>query len=323
MSNESISNLNSDEIALLTKVARLYYEQNVRQPEIADRLALSQSRVSRLLKQAQEVGIVRISVVSPLAQQAELADRLRDHLGLRDVIIASVDTDDEPVALAAIGAAGAHYLESTLSSTDRVGISSWSATLLAVADAMDVGATRVSQIIQMQGGVGNPAAQVEATRLTDQFATITSAEPMYLAAPGLVASKQVRDGLLTDPYIAEVVASWQNLSVALVGIGGLQPSPLLKDSGNTINDADLNKLRAAGAIGDLCLHFFDAQGQAVSTDLEERIIGIGAPELIRVPRRIGFAGGQRKLDAIKAAADGQWIDVLITDSMTAQALLEL
>ena len=321
MLNESISSLSNDEIALLTKVSRLYYEQSIRQPEIADRLALSQSRVSRLLKQAQDVGIVRITVVSPVTEQAELADRLRERLGLRDVVIAPVDDSQESVVLQAIGAAGANYLESTLSVSDRVGISSWSATLLAVADAMNAGTTKVNQIVQMQGGVGNPAAQVQATRLTDQFAKITSAEPKYLAAPGLVASKQVRDGLLTDPYIAEVVTSWQQLSVALVGIGGLQPSPLLKDSGNTISQSDLNRLREAGAIGDLCLHFFDAAGSAVSTDLEQRIIGISADNLLNVPRRIGFAGGSRKIEAIRAAAKGNWIDVLVTDSITALALL--
>ena len=321
MLNESISSLSNDEIALLTKVSRLCYEQSIRQPEIADRLALSQSRVSRLLKQAQDVGIVRITVVSPVTEQAELADRLRERLGLRDVVIAPVDDSQESVVLQAIGAAGANYLESTLSVSDRVGISSWSATLLAVADAMNAGATKVNQIVQMQGGVGNPAAQVQATRLTDQFAKITSAEPKYLAAPGLVASKQVRDGLLTDPYIAEVVTSWQQLSVALVGIGGLQPSPLLKDSGNTISQSDLNRLREAGAIGDLCLHFFDSAGSAVSTDLEQRIIGISAGTLLNVPRRIGFAGGSRKIEAIRAAAKGNWIDLLVTDSITALALL--
>ena len=248
-------------------------------------------------------------------------DGLRERLGLRDVVIAPVDDSQESVVLQAIGAAGANYLESTLSVSDRVGISSWSATLLAVADAMNAGATKVNQIVQMQGGVGNPAAQVQATRLTDQFAKITSAEPKYLAAPGLVASKQVRDGLLTDPYIAEVVTSWQQLSVALVGIGGLQPSPLLKDSGNTISQSDLNRLREAGAIGDLCLHFFDSAGSAVSTDLEQRIIGISAGTLLNVPRRIGFAGGSRKIEAIRAAAKGNWIDVLVTDSITALALL--
>jgi DNA-binding transcriptional regulator LsrR (DeoR family) len=162
---------------------------------------------------------------------------------------------------------------------------------------------------------------VQATRLTDQFATVTGAQAKYLPAPGLVASKAVRDGLLGDPYIAEVSNDWNRLNVALLGIGALQPSPLLKDSGNTISEADLQLLRDAGAVGDVCLHFFDENGRVVSSDLDERILSIAAKQLFAVSRRVGFAGGKRKAAAIQAAAKANWIDVLITDSVTAKAIL--
>ena len=49
----------------MVKVARLYHEHDVRQPEIARRLHISQARVSRLLKQAEADGIVRTTVVVP------------------------------------------------------------------------------------------------------------------------------------------------------------------------------------------------------------------------------------------------------------------
>ena len=42
--------LNSEDTRLMTRVARMYHEQGVRQPEIAERLNISQPRVSRLLK---------------------------------------------------------------------------------------------------------------------------------------------------------------------------------------------------------------------------------------------------------------------------------
>src|SRR4051812_28630990 len=38
-----------DQVRLLTKVARMYHERGMRQPEIAAQLRLSQPRVSRLL----------------------------------------------------------------------------------------------------------------------------------------------------------------------------------------------------------------------------------------------------------------------------------
>lgn len=307
----------------MTKVARLYHEQKVRQPEIASRLSISQSRVSRLLSQAIEIGVVRITVVSPTSVHPELEEQLRERLGLRDVVVAHVDDDSEESALSAIGSAGATYLGTTLTDGDRIGLSSWSATLLAVVDAMSPNGTNVTEIVQIQGGVGNPAAQVQATRLTDRFAAVTGAQAKYLAAPGLVGSKAVRDGLLADPYISEVTTDWNQLSVALLGIGALQPSPLLKDSGNTISEADMQLLRNAGAVGDVCLHFFDRYGKVVSSELDERIISITAEQLFAVPRRVGFAGGKRKAEAIFAAAKAKWIDVLITDSVTANALIKL
>jgi DNA-binding transcriptional regulator LsrR (DeoR family) len=118
-----------------------------------------------------------------------------------------------------------------------------------------------------------------------------------------------------------VVGSWDSLDVALLGIGALQPSPLLADSGNSLNPDDLAGLSEQGAVGDVCLHFFDTNGVHVPSSFEDRTIGISAGKLRAIPRKIGFAGGPRKLEAIRAAAIGGWVDVLVTDSATAAALL--
>ena len=313
------------ELALLTKVARLYHEQGVRQPEIAARLSMSQSRVSRILSMAQELGIVRITVQSPEGAHNDLEDAVRERFGLRDVVVAHVDPDsseDDSTVQAAIGAAGANYLQTTLTTGERVGISSWSSTLLAVVDGMMPKVSKASEILQLQGGVGNPAVQAQANRLTDYLARLTGAQARFLGAPGVVASVEVRDGLLQDPYIAEVVGSFANLDVALVGIGAVQPSALLAQSGNIVSDDELSALAGLGAVGDICLHFYDAAGAPVVTSLEDRTIGISAAGLRAIPRRIGFAGGHRKLDAIRAAAIGGWVNVLVTDSVTAAALME-
>jgi len=162
---------------------------------------------------------------------------------------------------------------------------------------------------------------VSATRLTARFSELTGGEPKYLAAPGVVGSSAARDALLSDPYVREVVAAWQGLTTALVGIGTLEPSPLLAESGNSISDVDQAELRSLGAVGDVCLHYFDADGAPVRSSLDDRVLGIPAALLRRVPRRIGVAGGMRKFEAIRAALRGGWINVLITDSQVASALI--
>jgi DNA-binding transcriptional regulator LsrR (DeoR family) len=119
-----------------------------------------------------------------------------------------------------------------------------------------------------------------------------------------------------------VAADWQNLTMALVGIGSLQPSQLLRASGNAIDPADQNKLRALGAVGDVCNRYFDIDGQLVQSDLDSRVVGINPETLRAIPRRIGLAGGTRKHDAIRAALTGNWVNVLVTDLSTARALLQ-
>ena len=71
-------------------------------------------------------------------------------------------------------------------------------------------------------------------------------------------------------------------------------------------------------VGDV--RYFDAAGELVPSDLDGRVVGISAGTLRRVPHRVGFAGGAAKHAAIHAALTGGWINVLITDIDTAEAL---
>ena len=307
------------------KVARLYHEQGLRQPEIASRLNMSQSRVSRLLKEGLEAGIVRTIVVEPPGMFSALEDGVREAYGLRDVVVAGgpeAEVESEAALLSAIGGAGARYLESTMLPNERVGLSSWSASLLAVVDAMNPRTTRSAErIVQVIGGVGDPRAQVQATRLADRLAQVTGADVHYFNAPGVVSSQDVRDSLLSDPQITQVREEWTDLTMALVGIGSVEPSALLVSSDNTLPEADLRALADHGAVGDVCLNFFDAEGAHVESDLVGRTLGIDEATLKAIPRRIGVAGGARKHAAIRAALIGGWCDVLITDTNTAQELL--
>ncbi len=311
-----------ERLRLLAKVARMYYEQGIRQPQIAATLGMSQSRVSRSLKEATALGIVRTIVLPPPGVYGDVEDRVRDRFGLRDVVVADTPDDSEASILRALGAAGAAYLESTLTGDDRVGISSWSSTLLATADAMTPSTARTAvEVVQIIGGVGDPSVQVNATRLAEQFARVTGAAPRFLAAPGVVSSTALRDALLEDAFIAELARSWSRLSVALVGIGSVEPSPLLRQSTNALGVDDLGELRELGGVGDVCLRFYDKRGRSLHSHLEDRIVGISEEQLRAVPRVIGIAGGARKFSAIRGAVLGGWINTLITDLDTAKALL--
>ena len=127
---------------------------------------------------------------------------------------------------------------------------------------------------------------------------------------------------MNDPAIQRVTALWDHLTVALLGIGSLEPSPLLRESGNVVSDELAERLGALGAVGDVCSRFFDADGRALAAGIDGRVAGITEEQLRRVPRRVAAAGGARKLPAIRGALRGGWVTTLITDTATARALLD-
>ncbi|MFR5782768.1 MAG: hypothetical protein ACLUEK_13530 [Oscillospiraceae bacterium] len=70
-------------IERLTQVARMYYEQNMNQSEIAKAIGVSRPLVSVLLAEARECGIVTITINSVESARELLARRLEARFGLR------------------------------------------------------------------------------------------------------------------------------------------------------------------------------------------------------------------------------------------------
>ncbi len=313
-----------DELRLLAMVARLYYTDGLRQPEIASRLDLSQARVSRLLKRAEAEGIVRITVTAPPGIFPELEEELQARYGLRVafVVDAPGSPDNEERLLQELGAAAAYYLEAVLRSGDVMGISSWSSSLLATADAMRPLPKLLGvRVVQVLGGVGNPSARLHANRLTHHFAELVNGEAVTLPSPGIAGSPESAQVLREDPYVAAALDLLKDLSLVLVGIGALRPSRLLASSGNVFSREELEELSNQGAVGDICLRFFGSDGRPVAGRLDDRVIGIRLDELKAIGRRIAVAGGTRKTEAIRAALRGGWVNTLITDRATAESLL--
>ncbi len=289
------------ELRLIARVAQLYHGDGLTQAAISERLHISQATVSRLLKKAEQEGIVRITITAPRGTFPELEQALRERYGLAEAIVAECFEDREEAILTAIGDAAGHYVETTVADGEVIGISSWSTSLLRMVDAIHpLKRVRAERVVQILGGIGNPSVQSHATQLTTRLGSLLGAEPMLLPAQGLAGSAAARAVMLADPFVRETAGQFARVTMALVGIGALQPSGMLARSGNVFSGEDLDDLAARGAVGDICLHFFDDAGRAVGGPLGERVIGMTLGDLKTVPRVVAVAGGTRKVAAIRA-----------------------
>lgn len=311
----------SDEWRLMAKVARMYYSEGLRQTDICERLSIHQSSISRLLKRAEREGIVRITLSFPSGTHTDIEAALQGHYGLQEAIVVDCVEDDDRVAQD-LGAAAAFYIETTRKPDDVIGISCWSEALLAMVDAMRPNQRwKNTRVIQILGGVGSPNAEVHATQLTRRLADLLGGTATLLPAPGIVGSPKARQVLMRDRYVREVLDLFPSITLALVGIGAIEPSRALASSGNVFSPRELKLFESKGAVGDICLRFFNSSGQQVITDLNGRVISIELDQLRRARRVVGVAGGSRKTEAIRGVLAGKLINVLITDLGSAQRLL--
>lgn len=310
-----------DELRLISRVARMYYEWDMRQSEIASQLDLSQATVSRLITRSREEGIIRISVNLPSGVYTELEELLVKKYNLRDVIVVDSLEDNEKLIQRDLGAATAYYLESAIRPNEIIGISSWSATLLALVDALHPLPKKPGvKVVQILGGVGNPGVEAHATRLTSRMAQLVNGDAVYLPVAGVLATEAARDVLLADEVTQQAIRLFDQVSTALVGIGALDPSPLLAQSGNIFSPHEIDLLRAKKAVGDILLRFYAHNGELVETGLEKRVISMSLEQLSKVNRAIGVAGGSRKYAGILGALRGHWVNILVTDHFTAERL---
>ncbi len=302
---------------LLYKIAKAYYEDNLTQEQIAQRFGLSRIKVSRLLSRAREEHVVQITIVPPHASHADLERAIEARYQLDEVVV--ITPSDATWLVRELGAAAAECLVRSLQGNEVLTLS-WGTTLLAVIEALPPQNWPEMRVVQMLGGLGKPEADVYGADLVHRMARTFAAKPRMLSAPGIVISAQVRDALLADPQIADTLALAAQANVALVGLGAPRPGAVVMESG-ILTAQELNELHERGAVGDIALRFFDAEGNPVQHEINNRIIGLTLEEIRRIPRVIGVAGGPDKYQVIRAALRGRLINVLVTDEETGQRLI--
>ena len=308
-----------NDTTLLYKIAVAYYEDGLTQDQIGKRLGLSRIKVSRLLQQARQSRVVQITITPQAGSFGDLERQLESAFGLDEAVVVATAGDEQDDVVPRLGMAGAAYLARCLGDQQVLALS-WGTTLLAVIDALTPQNLPDLRVVQMIGGLGRLESETYGADLTMRMAQTLGARMRLLPAPGIVASKLVRDALLQDRNIADTLELAAGADLALVGIGSPQTGAVVLRAG-ILSEAELRELQNMGAVGDISLRFFDSDGRAVEHPINDRIIGLDLNQIKKTPRVIGVAGGKGKYEVVRGALRGHLISVLITDEMTATRLL--
>src|SRR5262245_5924262 len=108
---------------LLVKVAQLYHLQGLNQDQIGRQLGVSRSKVSRMLKEARERGLVEISIHYPARFALYLERRLEAELGLREAVVVNAGGVAGGQVLSSVAGAASDYLLRVLQPGAVLGVS--------------------------------------------------------------------------------------------------------------------------------------------------------------------------------------------------------
>lgn len=305
---------------LLAQVARLYYERDLNQQQVAEQLGLSRSKVSRLLQEARLRGIVQIQIRDQTPTAADLAQRLVEVFGLREAQVFSHPGASYVERLEGAGALAAAHLHELLHGAPTLAIS-WGTALEALVEALPARRLSGGQVIQVMGGLGHGDPRLEGPELARRMAERLGVTHRYLHAPWVVQDEAVRRALLEEPALASTLRLAEAADIAVIGIGSLVPEVAGLLRAGCLQLAELESLAGAGAVGDLLGYLFDASGQILDLPFNRRVVALTPDMLRRIPVVMGIAAGQRKAGAILGALRGGYINHLFTDDLAATSLL--
>ncbi|WP_099827886.1 sugar-binding transcriptional regulator [Oceaniglobus indicus] len=303
------------------QAAWLYHVGGLSQEEVSQRLGISRFKVLRLLAEARDSGIVRVSIDHETTGTLALADRLAERFSLAEVQVAPMDgmPDDDAVARRAVGIVGAGFLARIARGDggQKIGVG-WGRTLAAMTDALtglrNPNLTFVSLMGTMaRTSVANPVD------ICARLASLTGGGAMFLPAPFLADSVEDCTVILRQRLVRETLRAAQTADRMMISAGECAPGAILYDSG-ILTDDDARALAAAGVAGDSTGKFFRADGSLADTPLNARAPSIGLDDLHRVDVTLMVAGTAKRRAALAVLRAG-FVNRLMVDARLGAALL--
>lgn len=296
---------------LVKRVAWMYYEDNLNQQEIAEKLKLSRSKVLRLLKSSREMGFVKISLDVDSTLIFALERQLCQLAGIDECLIVPAGPD----ILASLGKAMAYRFNEALRSCSTIGVGG-GRTLFAFAKELDPTDRIVTREIVAVIGNTKPNLAVEPFDIASTLATKLPVEFFHVWGPSSAANEQEAELVMSMPSIRTVLQKAENVDIAFVGIGDMRNSSFIRYG--YVDGHELENVANSGMVGEILGRFFDSDGQPFETDINRLHISIRLPAKARL---IGVAGGLEKVQSILGALRTGWLRGLITDEATAKALI--
>lgn len=307
---------------LLADVAEMYYLDGMTQSEISKKVGVTRSMISRMLTEARQKQIVKISIERDFQFNRSLSSALIERFDLHDATIFVGYVEDNLRYLSRLGSVASKVIQPYLKSGLVLG-TAWGTALGSTINSLEVEHPMAIKVVQLVGALRGRNLEIDGHGVVGHLAYKVGGEAHYLNVPYIVDSEETVEALMKVTGVRETMQLMKKCDVGLFGVGSTELDySTFYSAGYLIGD-EIKGLAKSGAVGNVCGLFFDRNGQPTARDFQSRSFTIKKRDLLNIPVRIGIAGGLGKVKAILGALRGNYINVLVTDDQTAAEILTL
>lgn len=313
---------------LISQAAVLHYALDLPKKVVAERLGVPASKVTSLMNEAKRLRLVefRFRMPSHYVLSGKLLALFPDHIKKpRAIVVANALASDSDDSYVMVGLAANDYLEKVVSDKSRLTIDGGK-TVSEVVEALRSRRFKDIEVFPVAGGLPHsPHTSPDAlvSRIAGKYGKRSGLKPHFF--PAFQEDREEHSSRLKSEG-ERLIREASKAGVFVLGVGVPDRSSTLWNIVEDMGDTP-ESLANSGITGVFGYTAFDAEGNTVPWKLGERLFKVPDKEFKKAAssgnrRVILVAIGHTKVRAIQALLKGGWVNTLITDQATAEAMLE-
>ncbi len=304
----------------LAMVAKSYYIDKIKQKEIANMFNTSPMVISRMIKEAEDRGIVNIDIRMPNKINLELSKRIKDKYGFKDcVVVENVPSENGADTVAKFLA---EYVMHLLPENGVLGVS-WGYTIGQFAEYLKYQNREDSTVIELTGGFYARNGEMKTpTGIIIKICQKIRAEHMILNAPYYVQSLEAKNELKADQNNKNLIKLACEANINIISASAFSKESTTSKWG-VITEEDFSELEKLNAIGDIAGVFIDENGDEINWSKHDLYMGVPISIIDKAENIICVAAGKLKSDVIRCTSGSRhnYFNILIIDEELAVELI--
>lgn len=306
-------------LSRLIEVAKMYYEKDMTQGQIASKIGISRPMVSKLLTEAREIGVVTIHITSAKTKEEILSQHMQEVFGLNSVVV--IKTAKNPADTNELMAKKAYEIISSVDKREmRLGIG-WGSMIGKLIEQMERGSkehqVQGSEAFPLIGGIKASYRSYHTNELVRIFADKMGMNASYLYMPAIFDTEEAKEIVEATEMFGEVRSYWDYMTHAIVNISNFPSAP---DLATAYCFGD--KLYKREATGHILAYYYDIEGNIISPN-HNVVMQIRLEQLKRAKHILALCSAVVRPESLIGALHTGIITDLIVDEDLASAVLQL